>query len=134
MMRAICGKPKNPSTTIMNTIFGGAALTSWPMALAMSCTRISWSESSIRVLGKLRTRSMNRLIHQSVRPRAKPAMMPRMTPTTSEKTVARIATVSEVVSPVRMRAKMSRPVPGSTPSGWAQLMPPPKPRAATRGR
>ena len=101
----------------MKTIFGAGALGGWPIALAIIWTRISWSESSISVLGKLSTRSMNRLIHQSVRPRANPAMMPRMTPTTSEKTVARMATVSEVVRPVRMRAKMSRPVPGSTPSG-----------------
>ena len=69
---------------------------------------------------------MNRLIHQSVRPRANPAMMPRMTPTTSEKIVARMATVRDVVRPVRMRAKMSRPG-AQLDAEQIRLIPPAKP-------
>ena len=42
----------------------------------------------------------------------------------SEMIVARMATVSEVVRPVRMRAKMSRPVPGLDPERVLQAHPP----------
>ena len=38
--------------------------------------------------------------------------------------VAETATVSDVVRPARSRENMSRPVPGSTPSGCSTLMPP----------
>ena len=48
-------------------------------------------------------------------------------PTTTEKSVASSATVSDVVIPVTMRESRSRPVPGSTPSQCDHDTPPIRP-------
>ena len=49
---------------------------------------------------------------------------PKKTPMTTASGVARNAMSSEYCAPTTIRASMSRPVTGSTPSGWARLIPP----------
>jgi hypothetical protein len=127
MIRAKNGNPKKPRTSTMKAIFGGGALEGCPMREAIRSTRTACRDSSMRVLGKDNTRSMNRLSNQSIRPPAKPEMIPMIVPTTTEKIVANRATVREVVIPVMMRESRSRPVPGSTPSQCDAETPPMKP-------
>ena len=82
------------------------------------------SASSIRVGGNDSVRSMKRPMTASIQPPVKPAMMPSTAPTTIAISVADSAIASEKVMPYQSRDSTSRPVPGSTPSGWSQLMPP----------
>ena len=51
-------------------------------------------------------------------------MMPMTTPMTTASAVARNAMSSETWAPLTTRLSTSRPVTGSTPSGWARLIPP----------
>lgn len=82
------------------------------------------SASSISVAGKDRVRSIARPMNESTQPPVKPAMMPSTAPTQIEIRVAERAMASEKVRPYQTRESTSRPVWGSTPSGWSQLMPP----------
>ena len=51
-------------------------------------------------------------------------MMPKKVPSATASTVDRNAMSSEYWAPTTIRANRSRPVSGSTPSGWARLIPP----------
>ncbi len=49
--------------------------------------------------------------------------MPSTTPMTTAMIDAETETTSENVMPSQIRLSVSRPIPGSTPSGWDQLIP-----------
>ncbi len=51
-------------------------------------------------------------------------MMPITTPMPTASAVARNAISSDTRAPLTIRLSMSRPVTGSTPNGWARLIPP----------
>ena len=51
-------------------------------------------------------------------------MTPMTAPMTTASAVARNPMSSEYRAPTTIRASMSRPVVGSTPNGWARLIPP----------
>ena len=51
-------------------------------------------------------------------------MTPITTPMPTASAVDRKAMISDTRAPLTIRASMSRPVTGSTPSGWARLIPP----------
>ena len=70
---------------------------------------------------------MIRPIAPSTTPPVKPAMMPRTVPIATVMSAADRAMVSDSVAPYMSLESTSRPRPGSTPSGWRRLMPPPKP-------
>ncbi len=66
---------------------------------------------------------MSRLRDESTQPPAKALIVPRITPITTVMIVAVSATKSEIRAPKSNIIAMSVPVPGSTPSGWDQLIP-----------
>ena len=51
-------------------------------------------------------------------------MMPITTPMPTASAVARNAMSSDTRAPLTIRLSTSRPVTGSTPNGWARLIPP----------
>ncbi len=81
------------------------------------------SASSISVSGNERVRSVRRPMAPSMKPPTNPEMMPRMAPSATATSVAVSAMASEEVIPSHSRDITSRPVPGSTPRGWLQLIP-----------
>lgn len=100
------------------------------MKLATKATPRLESASSIRVWGKESVRSTARPMIESVQPPLKPEMMPRTVPRPIAMKVADSAIASEGSRmPYQTRDRTSRPVPGSTPSGWSQLTPPNFPMA-----
>ena len=113
MTRAKIGQPKKPITRIMK-IMDGIVRSMFSAACRMSMTMVD-SAISIRVCGKLSTKSVMREKNQSTRPPAVPDTMPMMVPRINDTITAKVATTSETVSPEMTREKMSRPVPGSTP-------------------
>ena len=58
-------------------------------------------------------------MNESSQPPLKPEMIPRTAPTTIEIMVADSAIARENVTPYQSRERTSRPVDGSTPSGWS---------------
>ena len=70
---------------------------------------------------------MNRPTVASTRPPEKPEMMPSTTPIRTVMRVAVRAMPSDHVMASISRDSRSRPVEGSTPSGWSQLIPPNRP-------
>ena len=60
----------------------------------------------------------------SVQPPVYPATMPMTVPIATVMRVALVAMTREIRRPKSSWAPISRPVPHSTPRGWAQLMPP----------
>ena len=89
------------------------------------------SASSIIVTGNDSVRSMNRPTVASMKPPEKPETMPSTTPMSTVKNVAVSAMPSDQVMASISRDNRSRPVDGSTPSGWSQLMPPKLPCGLT---
>ncbi len=70
---------------------------------------------------------MTRLMRASTQPPKKPARTPRTVPMITATMADRKPTRSEIRAPWTMRAKMSRPLTGSTPSQCSPLMPPREP-------
>ncbi len=68
--------------------------------------------------------SAAREMEKSAQAPRKPEIRPSTVPMTTATSVALIATMSENVSPSTTRDSVSRPVPGSTPSGCVHEMPP----------
>src|SRR5215469_907014 len=77
--------------------------------------------------GKARKTSMERAITASTQPPKYPEMMPMTTPMDTASAVARNAMSRDTRAPLTTRARMSRPLTGSTPSGCAKLIPPNRP-------
>ena len=74
--------------------------------------------------GKARKMSIARAITESTQPPKKPATTPITTPMPTASAVDRKAMISDTRAPLTTRASRSRPVIGSTPNGWARLIPP----------
>src|SRR3954471_11523440 len=123
MSRAMLGQPKaaRKTTTYVDQPTS-------PDGTCSDCVRKAYigadSASSIRVEGNDSVRSIARPMRPSTQPRVKPAMMPSTVPITIASVLASSESVSDSVVPSQTRDSTSRPVPGSTPSGWLQLTPP----------
>ena len=113
------GHAKNPMTKISRAT--RSVFPDRPKAeLGMTPTSAIAKTSS----GKARKMSISRAITESIQPPKYPAMTPITMPMPTASAVARNAMSSEYRAPLTIRASMSRPVIGSTPNGWARLIPP----------
>lgn len=118
-MRPTYGQLKNPITKIST-----ATCSALPESPNADCCTTPDSAIANSSSGNARNTFISQLSALSTQPPANPATSPIVTPISTDNSVEPAAMSSENCDPTSTRESRSRPLPGSTPSGWAQLTPP----------